>query len=160
MCHDSAACRRLVSGRLDEWTGCSRCGAVTLAGIDSISADTELTGHASLTVTEADTAVVVGTGDVPVLSSSRLIAVLEAAAVAALEGVLPDDLTSVGVSLSVDHLAPSAIGATVTATAVLEAIDDAALEFAVEAVDGDTMVAVGGHTRVIVERDRFLARVG
>lgn len=145
---------------MPEWTAPSGPGAGTLTVMDSLGTDTDLTGRASLTVTAVDTAVVVGTGDVPVLSTSRLIAVLEAAAVSALEGAFPDDLTSVGVSLSVDHLAPSAVGATVIATAVLEVIDDAALEFAVEAMDDDTMVAVGSHTRVIVERDRFLARVG
>jgi fluoroacetyl-CoA thioesterase len=130
----------------------------TLSGMDSLTANAELTGHAILTVTEADTAIAQRSGDVPVLATPRLIALLEEAAVAALAGKLPNDLTSVGVNVSVDHLAPSAIGATVRATAVLEAIADEALEFAVEAVDGETIVAVGGHTRVIVERDRFLAR--
>lgn len=114
---------------------------------------------ASLTVTEADTAVAQGSGDVPVLATPRLIALFEAAAVAALEGKLPDGMTSVGVSVSVDHMAPSAIGSTVRARAVLEAVDDAALEFALEAIDGDTMVGMGNHTRVVVERDRFLKRI-
>ncbi len=129
----------------------------TLSPMDPITANSELTGRAVLTVTEADTAIALRSGDVPVLGTPRLIALLEEAAVAALAGALPDDLTSVGVNVSVDHLAPSPVGATVTATAVLEAIDDEALEFAVEAMDGDTMVAIGGHTRVVVERDRFLA---
>lgn len=114
---------------------------------------------ASLTVTEADTALAGGSGDVPVLSTPRLIALFEAAAFAALDGKLPDDLTSVGVSVSIDHMAPSAIGSTVIARAVLEAVDDAALEFALEANDGDMMVGMGNHTRVVVERERFLARL-
>lgn len=149
----------LVRRALLEWIGPTVRSAGTLDAMDSLSTDTELAGHASLIVTEADTAIALGTGDVPVLSTSRLIALIEAAAVAALDGALPDDLTSVGVSLSIDHLAPSGIGATVRAGAVLEAIDDVALEFVIEANDGETLVAVGGHTRVIVERDRFLARV-
>lgn len=149
----------LVLGLLSEWTGPTARSAGTLDAMDSLSTDTELAGDASLIVTEADTAIALGTGDVPVLSTSRLIALIEAAAVAALDGALPDDMTSVGVSLSIDHIAPSGVGATVRASAVLEAIDDAALEFVIEAADGETLVAVGGHTRVIVERDRFLARV-
>jgi fluoroacetyl-CoA thioesterase len=96
---------------------------------------------------------------VPVLATPRLIGLLEAAAVNALRGKLPDDMTSVGASVAVDHLAPSAIGATVTGAAVLEAIDDVALEFALEALDGDTVVATGSHTRIIVERDQFLQKV-
>jgi predicted thioesterase len=114
---------------------------------------------ASFTVTEADTAAAQGSGDVPVLATPRLIGLFEAAAVAALDGKLPDDMTSVGVSVSVDHMAPSAIGSKVSARAVLDAVDDAALEFALEAFDGDTMVGMGTHTRVVVERERFLARV-
>ena len=149
----------LVRRALLEWTGPAVRSAATLEAMYSLSTHPALAGHASLIVTEADTAIALGTGDVPVLSTSRLIALIEAAAVAALDGALPDDLTSVGVSLSIDHIAPSGIGATVRAGAVLEAIDDVALEFVIEAHDGETLVAVGGHTRVIVERDRLLARV-
>lgn len=127
--------------------------------IESLPTDTELSGRASIVVSEADTALELGSGDVPVLATPRLIGLLEAAAVNALRGKLPDDMTSVGASVAVDHLAPSAIGATVTGAAVLEAIDDVALEFALEAMDGDTVVATGSHTRIIVERDQFLAKV-
>lgn len=136
---------------------------VTLADMDSFSADADtdadLTGSATLTVTEADTALEQGSGDVPVLATPRLIGLFEEAAVAALDGKLPSGMTSVGASVSIDHIAPSGIGAVVTARAVLEAVDDVALEFALEATDGDTLVGVGNHTRVVVERDRFLARV-
>lgn len=110
-------------------------------------------------MTEADTAAAQGSGDVPFLATPRLIALFEAAAFAALDGKLPEDLTSVGVSVSIDHMAPSAVGSTVRARAVLEAVDDAALEFAVEATDGDTMVGMGSHTRVVVERERFMDRI-
>ena len=111
----------------------------------------------SLPRPRADTAVEIGSGDVPVLATPRLVALFETAAVNALAGKLPDDMTSVGASVSVDHLAPSRIGAMVTATAVLEAVDGVALEFALEATEGDTVVATGSHTRIIVEREKFLA---
>ena len=131
----------------------------TLGGIEPFTTDTELTGQASLTVAEADTAIELGSGDVPVLATPRLVALFEQAAFAALAGKFPDDMTSVGASISIDHLAPSGIGATVTASAVVEATDGAALEFALEAVQGDTVVAEGSHTRIIVERERFLGRL-
>ena len=132
----------------------------TIAGVDPLSTDTDLAGTATLTVTEADTALEQGSGDVPVLATPRLIALFEEAAVAALGGNLPDGMTSVGASVSVDHIAPSPIGASVTAMAVLEAVDDVVLEFAFEATDSDKMVGFGNHTRVVVERDQFLARAG
>ena len=131
----------------------------TLGGIEPFTTDTELTGRASLTVAEADTAIELGSGDVPVLATPRLVALFEQAAVAAVAGKFPDDMTSVGASISIDHLVPSGIGATVTASAVVEATDGAALEFALEAVQGDTVVAEGSHTRIIVERERFLGRL-
>jgi fluoroacetyl-CoA thioesterase len=125
----------------------------------ALRTDSELSGISSLIVSAADTAEAQGSGDVPALATPRLISLFEAAAMAALDGQLPDDLTSVGVSISVDHLAPSPIGATVTATAVVESVDDAAIEFAVEAMDGDTLVGQGNHTRVVVERERFLRKL-
>ncbi|GMQ85208.1 MAG: thioesterase [Acidimicrobiia bacterium] len=132
---------------------------VTLRSIEPFTTDTELSGQASLTVAQADTAIEYGSGDVPVLATPRLVALFEQAAVAALVGKFADDMTSVGASISIDHLAPSAIGATVTASAVLEATDGAALEFALEAVQDDAVVAEGSHTRIIVEREGFLARL-
>lgn len=132
----------------------------TIGGIEPFTTDTELTGQASLTVAEADTAIELGSGDVPVLATPRLVALFEQAAVAAVAGRFPDDMTSVGANISIDHLVPSAIGATVTASVVLEAIDGSALEFALEATQGDTVVAEGSHTRIIVERERFLGRLG
>lgn len=150
---------RHVIGKLDIESVVPDSRSVYDRCIDSLSTDSELAGQASLVVTAADTAREQGSGDVPVLATPRLVALLEAAAVNALEGKLPDDMTSVGASLSIDHLAPSAVGAAVVASAVLEAIDDTALEFALQAMDGDTVIATGSHTRVIVERDQFLEKV-
>ncbi len=131
----------------------------TISGIDPFTTDTDLTGQARLTVAEADTAIELGSGDVPVLATPRLVALFEQAAVAAVAGKFPDDMTSVGASISIDHLVPSGIGATVIASAAVEATDGAALEFALEAMQGDTVVAEGSHTRIIVERERFLGRL-
>lgn len=113
------------------------------------------TGTHELTVDAARTARSLGSGDVEVFGTPALLAALEAAACRALDGVLADDMTSVGASVSLDHLAPSPIGARITATATLEAVDGKRLTFRCEAHDGETLVGRATHTRVLVARSRF-----
>jgi fluoroacetyl-CoA thioesterase len=118
-----------------------------------------LAGSATLSpVGPSDLATALGSGDLAVLGTPRVVALLEEAAVAALEGALPPGSTSVGIALRVRHLAPTLQGATVTATATLLAVDGRRLVFRVEAVDGAGIVADGEHERVIVRRDTFLER--
>ena len=117
------------------------------------------TGTSIAVVTKADTAVEMGSGDVPVLATPRVIAWMEAAAVAALR-VLPDHLTSVGIHISVDHSAPTLEGARVRTQAEVKALDGQRIEFDVRAFDGEKVIAGGTHTRVILDRERFLARAG
>lgn len=116
-----------------------------------------LTGSAHRTVTDDLTAVRLGSGDVPVLGTPALLALIEQAAVAALRGALDDALTSVGTRAELDHLAPSRVGAEVRSTARLVAVDGKRLTFECEAFDGDTLVGRATHHRVIVDRARFLA---
>ena len=118
-----------------------------------------LRGTAELTVAEADTAAALGSGDVPVLGTPRLVALLEAAAVAALHGHLDAGTTSVGSSVEVEHLAATPIGATVQAEAALVAVDGRTLRFEVRARDERAEVARGVHRRAVVDRERFLQRV-
>lgn len=110
-------------------------------------------------VGEADTATALGSGDVPVLATPRLLAWAEAATVAALQGRLDPGTTSVGVHVELDHLAASALGATVVVAAELVGVEDARLRFAVTAREGEREVARGEVTRVLVERERFLQRL-
>lgn len=110
-------------------------------------------------VARADTAVVMGSGDVPVLATPRVIAWMEAAAVAALRE-LPDHVTSVGIHISVDHSAPTLEGVTVRTQAEVRALDGKRIEFDVRAFDGEKVIAGGTHTRMLVDRERFLARAG
>ena len=117
------------------------------------------TGTCTKVVGKTDTAVAMGSGEVPVLGTPRVIAWMEAAAMAAIHG-LPDHLTSVGIHLSVDHSAPTLEGVTVRALAEVRAVDGKRVEFDVRAFDGETVIAGGTHTRVIVDRDRFLVRAG
>ena len=115
-----------------------------------------LTGTVSLRVTAADTATALGSGDVDVLGTPRVVALAEAATVAAVRDHLETGQTSVGTRVELDHLRPSAIGAEVRADAHLDAVDGRRLTFAVQVVEGDTVVARGSVTRTLVDRDRFV----
>lgn len=110
-------------------------------------------------VTEADMATALGSGDVPVLATPRLLAWAEGATVAALEGRLEPAATSVGSRVQLEHLAPTAIGATVEVSAELVGVDGKLLRFAVTAHQGGREIARGEVVRVIVERERFLSRL-
>ncbi|HEX6233151.1 MAG TPA: hotdog domain-containing protein [Jiangellaceae bacterium] len=118
-----------------------------------------LAAEQSHVVGEADTAAAVGSGDVPVLATPRLLAWLEAASVAALDGVLADGATSVGTRIDLEHVAPSAVGVTVTVRAEITAVDGRLVQFTVVALHKDGKIAAHGRiTRVVVDRARFLAR--
>src|SRR5690554_5648196 len=117
-----------------------------------------LTGEASATVTADRTARALGTDAVDVYSSAALVALLEAAAVAALADRLPDGQTTVGTRLDVRHLAPTPVGMAVRAQATLREVDGRRLVFDVEAWDAIERIAAGKHERFIVNRDRFTAR--
>jgi fluoroacetyl-CoA thioesterase len=112
------------------------------------------------TVTEADTAVAVGSGEVPVLATPRVLALAERATVAAVAGALEAGQTTVGARVELDHLAPSRIGAELEVTAVLEQVAGRRLRFAVRVHDGDRLVAGGQITRVLVDAAAFLRDVG
>jgi len=109
-------------------------------------------------VSENDTAIALGSGDVPVLGTPAVLALLEQAACAAIASSLDPGDTSVGTWAELEHLAASKVGATVTASAELSGVDGRALEFTCEAREGDRIVARARHRRAIVDRERFLAR--
>ena len=115
-----------------------------------------LSASAKLVVTDADTAIALGSGDVPVLATPRLIALAEEAAIESIAGQLDDGTTSVGYRVQLDHLAPTAIGGEVTAEATLETVESRRLTFRVSASDSRGLVAAGRITRVVVDRERFL----
>ena len=114
---------------------------------------------AALTVTDADTAVALRSGEVPTLATPRLVALLEEATVSALDGCLGKGETSVGMRVHIDHLAPSAPGSLVDAEVVLEAVEGRRLTFTGTAWVNDDVVARATIVRVVVETDRFLDRV-
>lgn len=111
-----------------------------------------------LVVGEDDTALAIGSGDVPVLATPRVVALVEQAAVEALAPHTRDSETTVGYRVQLDHLAPTAVGESVTAEAVLETVEGRRLTFRVSVSDARGLVAAGKLTRVVVDRDRFLEK--
>ena len=118
-----------------------------------------LTATVALTVTDADTAIALGSGDVPVLGTPRLVALCEEATVAAVAPHLDPGRTTVGTRVEITHLVASPVGAAVAATAMLETVDDNLLTFLVRAREDDRVVAEGSVRRAVVDRSRFLARL-
>jgi fluoroacetyl-CoA thioesterase len=111
-------------------------------------------------VTDADTALALGSGGLAVLGTPRLLAWCEAATCRAVEGRLPPGSSSVGTVVELQHLAPSAVGAVVTVAAVVRRVEGRRLGFEVEATDaGGTVVGRGTVERVVVDDERFLGRL-
>ncbi len=117
-----------------------------------------LSARVELTVTDADTAQAFGSGDVPVLATPRVLALAEAATVAALAARLDTGQTTVGTRVELDHVAATAVGRDVTALAILAKVDGRRLLFDIVVRDGDELVAEGRVERVMVDRQRFLAK--
>jgi len=111
-----------------------------------------------LTVTDADTAQALGSGDVPVLATPRLLALAEAATVGATASRMPPGTTSVGTRIELDHRSATAIGRTVTAEARLAKVDGRRLYFEVVVREGNDVVADGRIERVLVDRQRFIEK--
>jgi predicted thioesterase len=120
-----------------------------------------LQASVSRVVGAEDTASALGSGDLEVLGTPRLLAWAEQATVAALDDALGPGETSVGTRMEVEHVAASAVGATVEVTAVVVHVDGRLVRFDAAAVDQHGRVVGHGRvTRVVVDRARFLARVG
>lgn len=111
-------------------------------------------------VAEQDTATAVGSGDVPVLATPRLLALAEAACIAALgEASLADASTTVGTRVELEHVQAVRVGETVRVAARLNAVEGRRLRFEVVATDDtDGIVARAALDRVLVDRMRFMAR--
>ena len=118
-----------------------------------------LRGEARRVVGDDATAIALGSGDVPVLGTPAVLALIEEAACAAVNGALDDGRTSVGTWVELEHLAPSKVWVEVVATADLTRVDGHTLEFSCEARDGETLVARARHRRAVVDRERFLGRL-
>jgi fluoroacetyl-CoA thioesterase len=118
-----------------------------------------LTGAAEIVVGEEHTAPRVGSGRVHVLATPVMINLMEAAALAAIEHLLPAGHQSLGTHLDVRHYAATPVGMRLRATAALTKVDGRTIEFRVEAHDETERVGDGIHARVVVNVDRFDQRV-
>lgn len=120
----------------------------------------DLTATLRRTVGDDDTAAAVGSGSLPVLGTPVLLAWSEAATCAALEAALDPGETSVGTRVSLEHQAPSVVGAVVEVTATVVHVDGRLVRFSVAARQQGRLVGSGEVTRVVVGAERFMARLG
>lgn len=123
------------------------------------SCDPGLKRSHTLAVSDEQTALTAGSGDVPVLSTPALLGLAEGACVSAIADDLPEGQTSVGAYAEIEHERPTAVGAEVCAEATLTGHHGRRLEFKVIVREGDEIVARIRHRRVLVDRERFLAKV-
>jgi fluoroacetyl-CoA thioesterase len=117
-----------------------------------------MSGVAELVVGENDTALALGSGDVPVLGTPRVVALCEEATLRAVGAHLDASQTTVGMRVQLDHVHPSSVGDKVRAEATLEKIEGRRLTFTLSVNDARSLLACGKVTRVIVDKDRFLGK--
>jgi predicted thioesterase len=118
-----------------------------------------LKGKAEILVGDAQTAPRVGSGRVRVLATPVMINMMEAAALDAIESLLPEGHQSLGTHLNVGHYAATPVGMTLRATAEVTKIDGRNIEFRVEAFDDKERIGDGTHARVVVNVERFDRRI-
>ena len=118
-----------------------------------------LSGSATLVVGEEHTAPRVGSGRVRVLATPVMINLIEAAALDAVEKLLPSGHQSLGTVLNVRHIAATPVGMRVTATAEVTQVEGRTIRFRVEARDARELIGDGTHERVVVNVAKFDQRV-
>ncbi len=110
-------------------------------------------------VTKENSAAALGSGFLPVFATPAMVALMENAAMKAVAPVLEQGATTVGAEINTTHIKPSPIGATVSATATLVAVEGRKLTFDVEARDEVGLIGKGTHVRFIVDAERFMAKL-
>lgn len=101
----------------------------------------------------------VGSGDMPVLATPMMMALMENAAMLAVKDSLEEGMTTVGGHIESSHLTPTKIGEKVMATAEVTKVDGKKIFFKISAYCGETLLGEGTHLRFIVDRQKFLARL-
>jgi len=112
-----------------------------------------------LRVNDTLTALAIGSGDMPVLATPMMMALMENAAMLAVKDKLPEGSTTVGGHIESSHLKPSKIGDVVRAEAEVTRVDGKKIEFRVSAYSGETLIGEGTHLRFIVDRQKFMSRI-
>jgi len=118
-----------------------------------------LIGEAFTTVTEDSTARAIGSGSLEVYATPSLIALMESAAVSAVDPALEANHASVGIEVNVRHLAATPVGEQITAIAEITHIDGKRIQLEVRAWDENEMIGEGKHTRYVIDIDQFLERL-
>lgn len=118
-----------------------------------------LNATARTVVDAKNTARTMGSGDLEVFATPAMVALMEHAAMVAVAEALPEGSTTVGSEMNCTHIKPSKLGAAITATAVLTAVEGRKLTFTVGAADEQGIIGEGTHVRFVVDRERFLARL-
>jgi predicted thioesterase len=118
-----------------------------------------LVGEKTTTVSQTLLATHLGSGSVEVYATPGMIALMEAAAVAAIDPLLPEGQSSVGVALDVRHLAATPPGEQVRARAEVIGVDGRKVTFQVQAWDEHELIGEGTHVRYVIDVDRFVERV-
>lgn len=126
--------------------------------VSTVSVRTGLSAVVDMTVSDEDTAIVLRSGEVPVLATPRILALVEEASVRALEGHLDTGCSTVGMRVQLEHISPTPIGGVVRAEAQLEKVEGRRLVFHVSARDERGLVAAGKVTRVVVDVHRFMEK--
>jgi fluoroacetyl-CoA thioesterase len=127
--------------------------------VDLTAITVGLTGTSQLLIGPEHTAAFVGSGRIPVLATPVMINVIEAAALNAVEHLLPAGHQSLGIHLDVSHIAATPVGLVVTATATVLRVQGRTITFAVEARDEVEVIGSGTHQRVVVSVARFDERI-
>lgn len=116
-------------------------------------------GYAATVVGPDNTAVSVGSGTLPVFSTPSLAALMEQAAVSALQSFLPLGMTSVGTSLSIKHLAATPVGHNIRADATVTAVEGRRVEFSIKVFDEREKIGEGTHERFLVDAESFMGKL-
>ena len=112
-----------------------------------------------LAVTDAVTAIALGSGDMPVLATPAMMALMENAAMMAVRDALPEGCTTVGGHIESSHLKPTKVGEKVEAVAEVVKVDGKKIFFKVAAYCGDALLGEGTHLRFVVDREKFMGRL-
>lgn len=118
-----------------------------------------MTHTSTITVEERHLALTVGSGDLPVLATPMMVALMENAAMLCIQPELSEGESTVGSMVSVSHIKPTALGRSVSATATLLSREGRKLTFHVEAHDEDGLIGEGEHVRYIINKEKFMSKL-
>ncbi|MFI3302862.1 MAG: thioesterase family protein [Rikenellaceae bacterium] len=118
-----------------------------------------LSAQSTTVVSEENTAMKLGSGDLAVFATPAMIALMENAAMKAVAAALPEGSTTVGTEMNASHIKASGLGAQITATAVVAEVEGRKITLNVGARDEAGLIGEGVHTRFIVDREKFMAKL-